>query len=58
VVGNEVAGVTPAVLSACSIHVSIPMRGVKSSLNVAVAFGIAAHHAAAALARRQEQELP
>jgi tRNA G18 (ribose-2'-O)-methylase SpoU len=34
------------------------MRGVKSSLNVAVAFGIAAHHAAAALARRQEQELP
>jgi tRNA(Leu) C34 or U34 (ribose-2'-O)-methylase TrmL len=49
VVGNEVAGVSPEVLEACPHHVSIPMRGVKDSLNVAVAFGIAAHRAAAAL---------
>jgi len=49
VVGNEVAGVSAEVLAACPQRVSIPMRGVKNSLNVAVAFGIAAHRAAAAL---------
>jgi tRNA G18 (ribose-2'-O)-methylase SpoU len=52
VVGNEVAGVSPAVLEACPLHVRIPMRGVKGSLNVAVAFGIAAHVAALALEAR------
>ena len=51
VIGNEVAGVTPPVLEACPHHVSIRMRGVKDSLNVAVAFGIVAHHAAGALER-------
>jgi tRNA G18 (ribose-2'-O)-methylase SpoU len=51
VIGNEVAGVTPQVLEACPHHVSIRMRGVKDSLNVAVAFGIVAHHAAGALER-------
>ena len=44
IVGNEVAGVTPDLLEACPRHVSIPMRGVKESLNVAVAFGIVAYH--------------
>jgi tRNA G18 (ribose-2'-O)-methylase SpoU len=52
VVGNEVAGVSPAVLSACERHVSIPMRGTKGSLNVAVAFGIVAHAASQVLERR------
>jgi tRNA G18 (ribose-2'-O)-methylase SpoU len=51
VIGNEVAGVTPQVLDACPQHASIPMRGVKNSLNVAVAFGIAAHHVAGVLER-------
>jgi 23S rRNA (guanosine2251-2'-O)-methyltransferase len=46
VVGNEVAGVSPPALDACAQHVHIPMRGVKQSLNVAVAFGIAACEAA------------
>lgn len=50
VVGNEVAGVGPPLLEACELHTSIPMYGVKNSLNVAVAFGIAASSAAAALA--------
>lgn len=50
VVGNEVAGVSPALLESCPLHVHIPMRGVKVSLNVAVAFGIAAHAASRALA--------
>jgi 23S rRNA (guanosine2251-2'-O)-methyltransferase len=49
VVGNEVAGVSPPVLKACPLHVSIPMRGTKDSLNVAVAFGIAAYEVARSL---------
>jgi tRNA G18 (ribose-2'-O)-methylase SpoU len=49
VVGNEVAGVSPQILDACPQHVFIPMRGVKDSMNVAVAFGIAAYHASRAL---------
>jgi len=49
IVGNEVAGVSPSVLHECVRRVSIPMRGVKGSLNVAVAFGIAAHRAASVL---------
>jgi tRNA G18 (ribose-2'-O)-methylase SpoU len=50
VIGNEVAGVSPSLLAACAHHAAIPMLGVKDSLNVAVAFGIAAHAAATALA--------
>jgi tRNA(Leu) C34 or U34 (ribose-2'-O)-methylase TrmL len=50
VLGNEVAGVSPQLLERADHHLSIPMLGVKDSLNVAVAFGIAAHHAARALA--------
>lgn len=55
VVGNEVAGVTPPLLDACPCHVSIPMLGVKESFNVAVAFGIAAYHAARSLRLRAEE---
>jgi tRNA G18 (ribose-2'-O)-methylase SpoU len=51
VVGSEVAGISPRVLEACPHHVSIPMRGVKDSLNVAVAFGIVVQHAARILER-------
>ena len=50
VLGNEATGVSPLVLEACERRVSIPMCGVKESFNVAVAFGIAAHRAARALA--------
>lgn len=49
VIGNEIRGISPEVLEACTGNVSIPMRGVKDSLNVAVAFGIAIHHAAGQL---------
>ena len=52
VLGNEVAGVSGDLLDACPLHVHIPMRGVKSSLNVAVAFGIAAFAIGRALASR------
>lgn len=42
VVGAEVEGVSPAVLKLADKILEIPMRGKKESLNVAVAFGIAA----------------
>lgn len=46
VLGNEELGINPAILEACAAsagRVSIPMRGSKASLNVAVSFGILAH---------------
>lgn len=58
VVGNEVAGVSPAVLEGCERHVHVPMYGVKSSLNVAVAFGVAAYQASLALRRRASRVAP
>lgn len=42
VVGNEISGVRTETLELCDGAISIPMFGVKHSLNVAVAFGIAA----------------
>ena len=44
IVGNERAGVDPALLALCDGVFSLPMTGGKSSLNVAVAFGIAVYH--------------
>lgn len=43
VVGNERAGVDPALLSMAHRHVHFGMQGAKTSLNVGVAFGIAAY---------------
>jgi len=43
VVGNELSGVDPGILQACEKVVAIPMQGHKRSLNVAIAFGIAAY---------------
>jgi len=42
IVGNEVTGVDPDLLSLCERIVYIPMLGKKRSLNVEVAFGVAA----------------
>jgi tRNA G18 (ribose-2'-O)-methylase SpoU len=42
VVGSEVTGIDPGLLALCDRTLAIPMRGVKRSLNVATAFGIAA----------------
>lgn len=41
VVGNEVRGLSKAVLKRCDTIAEIPMRGRKESLNVAVAAGVA-----------------
>lgn len=46
IVGNEVAGVSAEALALASMTCHLPMHGVKSSLNVAVAFGIGAYQIA------------
>ena len=43
ILGNEVEGVPKAVLAKCDIVAEIPMRGMKESLNVSVAAGIAVY---------------
>jgi len=43
VAGNEITGVSDELLSLCDTSVEIEMAGIKNSLNVAVAFGIAAY---------------
>jgi len=44
VIGNEVSGVDPEILPLCDHIIQIPMQGMKESLNVAIAFGIAIYH--------------
>jgi 23S rRNA (guanosine2251-2'-O)-methyltransferase len=43
VVGNEVSGVDPGILALCDRKIYIPMAGVKESLNVSIAFGVAVY---------------
>ena len=43
VVGNEVEGIRAETLAHCAAWAALPMRGHKDSLNVAVAFGVAAY---------------
>lgn len=43
ILGSEVDGISPRLLSLCDYILEIPMYGSKESLNVAVAFGIAAY---------------
>ena len=43
IIGHERAGVDPEILKICNQIISLPMRGKKNSLNVSVAFGIAAY---------------
>ena len=44
VIGNEIEGVGQNILTLCGRAIEIDMAGIKNSLNVAVAFGIAAYH--------------
>ncbi len=41
--GNEVEGLSPGLLKRADVIMHIPMHGIKESLNVAVAFGIAVY---------------
>ena len=40
IVGNEVSGVSEELSNLADIHVELPMRGIKQSLNVSVAAGV------------------
>lgn len=44
VAGNELSGVDPGIIDLCERVVCLPMQGIKGSLNVAVAFGIAVYY--------------
>lgn len=44
VLGNEINGLSPAILKRADKILEIPMRGRKESLNVSVAFGIIVFH--------------
>ena len=44
VMGNEVEGVSQAVIDQADLFVELPMLGMKQSLNVAVAYGIVLYH--------------
>ena len=41
VIGNEISGVSQEILDLCDDSIEIPQYGIKQSLNVAVAYGIA-----------------
>lgn len=41
IVGNEITGVSQELLDMCDFSIEIPQFGIKQSLNVAVAYGIA-----------------
>lgn len=41
IVGNEITGVSQDILDLCDYSIEIPQYGIKQSLNVAVAYGIA-----------------
>ena len=41
IIGNEVTGVSEKLAKMTNIHAEIPMRGIKQSLNVSVATGVA-----------------
>ena len=43
IVGNEVTGVSKEILDLCDYSAEIPMYGMKQSLNVSVAYGIAVY---------------
>ena len=43
IVGNEVTGVSEELSKISTVHAEIPMRGVKQSLNVSVATGVAGY---------------
>ena len=41
IVGNEISGVNQELIDLCDLSIEIPQFGIKQSLNVAVAYGIA-----------------
>lgn len=58
VVGNEVSGVSKEVLAHCDLICHLPMRGHKESLNVSVAYGIAAYSIAESFCISENLSIP
>lgn len=56
VIGHEYDGITPKIISLCETVISLPMHGKKSSLNVAVAFGIAAYEISSQVSKENIHE--
>ena len=52
VIGNEISGVSNELLGLADQAIEIEMSGLKNSLNVTVAFGIAAYHIKGCFAKR------
>jgi len=46
VIGNEIVGISKNIIAECDMAIEIPMHGIKHSLNVAVAYGIAVYELA------------
>lgn len=46
IVGNEKTGISPSLLKQCAAVVHLPMRGMKKSLNVSIAAGVAIYYIA------------
>ena len=44
IVGNEVSGLSPALMKKVDTTISLPMNGIKESLNVGVAMAVAGYH--------------
>lgn len=43
IVGNEITGIQNQILELCDLAIELPMYGIKHSLNVAVAYGVAVY---------------
>lgn len=43
IIGNEITGIQNSILEQCDFSIDLPMFGIKHSLNVAVAYGIAVY---------------
>lgn len=56
IAGNELTGVDPGLLDLCDHVACLPMGGVKGSLNVAVAFGIAVYFIRHGIPRSFDQD--
>jgi tRNA G18 (ribose-2'-O)-methylase SpoU len=42
--GNEISGVNPEILEASDLHLELPMKGQKNSLNISTTVGIILYH--------------
>ena len=56
IVGNEVSGVSEDLSGMADIHVELPMRGVKQSLNVSVAAGVVGYEFARYYSQHKKSE--